>query len=720
MKTVVLAEKPSVGRDIARVLGCTQGGNGYLEGQKYIVTWALGHLVTLADPEVYDKKYQQWDLTHLPMMPDHMKLVVIGQTSKQYKVVQAQLKRTDVESVVIATDAGREGELVARWILAKSGVRKKTQRLWISSVTDKAIREGFANLKPAKAYDALYDAAVARSQADWLVGMNATRALTTKYNAQLSCGRVQTPTLALIAQREAEIQSFQTKTFYGLQLKIGQTLFTAIDKQNQSVRVFDKNVIDTLQKQLHQEHLVIEDVQTKTKKTYSPALYDLTELQRVANQRYGYSAKETLGIAQRLYEQHKLITYPRTDSRYITTDLVATLPERLGALQIGAYSTHATRLLTQTMQNQKQYVNNAKVSDHHALLPTEQRPQLSQLSDSERKIYDLIVVRFLAVLSPALEQAQTTVVASLGKQQFVAKGSRVLQSGWRAIEGNSGDTDAQLPEFKIGSSDLQYELKQTSGQTQPPSLFTEATLLSAMENPSQFVQSADKDVKTTLKATGGLGTVATRADIIEKLFNSFVIEKQGQSIKTTSKGRQLLKLVPTDLRSPILTGQWELELADIAKGTAKKEAFMTEIRAYTQALVKEIKNAEATFKHDNLSHANCPTCGKRMLEVNGKRGKMLVCQDRECGTKKRISQVTNARCPECHKKLSLHGQGEGQIFVCQCGYREKMSAFKKRKEQHGKQTKASKQDVRKYMQQQPAQKQSNAFSAAFAKLKETK
>lgn len=717
MKTVVLAEKPSVGRDLARVLNCTQGGNGYLEGKQYIVTWALGHLVTLADPELYDKKYQQWDMTQLPMLPEPMKLVVMRQTTKQFNVVQAQLKRNDVDEVIIATDAGREGELVARWILAKAGIKKKCQRLWISSVTDKAIKEGFANLKPASQYDNLYQAAVARAEADWLVGINATRALTTKYNAQLSCGRVQTPTLALIAQREAEINAFQSQQFYGLKYQFGQTNFQLLNKQGQTLRSFEQAEIADIQVNVQTTTVEVKDVQAKVKRIFAPALYDLTELQRVANQRYGYSPKETLGYTQKLYEQHKLVTYPRTDSRYLTQDLVATLPERLEALQIGDYGTFARKILAQPLQNQKQYVNDAKVSDHHALIPTEQRPQLSKLSDAERRIYDLIVQRFLAVLLPPLEQEETVVTLQAGNHILSAKGVRLVASGWRAVEGKRESTDETIGIFSV-TQQLMGTWHQTTGKTQPPAYFNEATLLSAMENPSQFVTTNDSSLKATLKTTGGLGTVATRADIIEKLFKSFVLEKQGQAIKTTSKGRQLLQLVPVDLRSPLLTGQWEQQLGQIADGTLKKATFVAEIRTYTKAVIQEIKSAEATFKHDNLSHASCPTCGKRMLEVNGKRGKMLVCSDRECGTKKRISQVTNARCPECHKKLALHGEGEGQIFVCQCGYRERMSAFKKRKEETGKHTKASRNDVQKYTQAAPPKPQSNAFSAAFAKLKQ--
>ncbi|MED0857962.1 DNA topoisomerase, partial [Bacillus pseudomycoides] len=335
-KSLVLAEKPSVARDIANVLKCNKKGNGFLEGDKYIVTWALGHLVTLADPEMYDKKYQKWNLEDLPMLPDRLKLSVIKQSGKQFNSVKSQLNRNDVNEIIIATDAGREGELVARWIIAKSKVNKPIKRLWISSVTDKAIKDGFNNLKPGKAYENLYFAAVARSEADWYIGLNATRALTTKYNAQLNCGRVQTPTVAMIAAREDEIKNFKPQVYYGIEAQTNSVKLTWQDT-NGNNRSFNKEKIDSIVKSLDKQNATVVEIDKKQKKSFSPGLYDLTELQRDANKKFGYSAKETLNIMQKLYEQHKVLTYPRTDSRYISSDIVGTLPERLKACGVGEY-----------------------------------------------------------------------------------------------------------------------------------------------------------------------------------------------------------------------------------------------------------------------------------------------------------------------------------------------------------------------------------------------
>lgn len=350
MKSLVIAEKPSVARDIAGVLHCNQKGNGILEGKEYVVTWALGHLVTLADPEEYDKKYVKWDMETLPMMPEKMKLVVIRQTSKQYQAVKAQLFRKDIGDIIIATDAGREGELVARWILDKSGCRKPIRRLWISSVTDKAIRDGFHNLKDGREYDNLYRAAVARAEADWLVGINGTRALTCRHNAQLSCGRVQTPTLAIIARREEEIRKFQPEEYYGVTLQAGGIQWTWKDTRSGSYRTFQKDRAEDIRKNISDGVLEITSVAKKPKKTYAPGLYDLTTLQREANQKYGFSAKETLNIMQRLYENHKVLTYPRTDSRYIGKDVVPTIKERLKACGTGPYRKLAGVLISKPIQ----------------------------------------------------------------------------------------------------------------------------------------------------------------------------------------------------------------------------------------------------------------------------------------------------------------------------------------------------------------------------------
>ena len=739
-KTLVIAEKPSVARDIARVMHCNKKTNNYIEGTEYIVTWALGHLVTLADPEEYGKEYQTWSMDTLPMLPKEWKLVVIKQTGKQYHAVKELLHRKDVSDIIIATDAGREGELVARWILEKAGNKKPIQRLWISSVTDKAIREGFANLRPGKDYENLYHAAVARAESDWVVGINATRALTCKYNAQLSCGRVQTPTLAMIAAREEEIRKFQPQPYYGLKATAGGVTFTWADKKSGSQRTFDKEKIEAIKKAASSGKLQISEVKKKAKQSVSPALYDLTALQREANQRFGFSAKETLNIMQRLYENHKVLTYPRTDSRYLTTDMVGTLAERLKACAVGPYKKMALKLSRQNIKGNKSFVDNSKVSDHHAIIPTEQFVQLEHMSNEERKIYDMVVRRFLSVLSPACEYEETSIKAVLGGEEFIARGNILRVPGWREayLDANGQEYDdfeeeeesgyefshtslsnggTSLPDFKEGTILSIDKLTVTDGKTKPPAYFTEGTLIAAMENPVKYLEQKDKTVIRTLGETGGLGTVATRADIIEKLFNSFLMEKKGNEIHITSKGKQLLELVPQDLKSPELTANWELRLQAIAKGKESDKKFMREIEQYTQSLIQEIKTGNGTFRHDNLTRTKCPECGKYMLEVNGKHGKMLVCQDRECGHRETLSRHTNARCPVCHKKMDLVGKGDGQRFVCVCGHKEKLSAFEDRKKKEGKG--ANKRDVNHYLKKQAKEANepiNNAFAEAFSKL----
>ncbi|MDA2512346.1 DNA topoisomerase III [Bacillus cereus] len=725
-KSVVIAEKPSVARDIARVLKCDKKGNGYLEGSKYIVTWALGHLVTLADPESYDVKYKKWNLEDLPMLPERLKLTVIKQTGKQFNAVKSQLLRKDVNEIIVATDAGREGELVARWIIDKVRINKPIKRLWISSVTDKAIKDGFANLKPGKAYDNLYASAVARSEADWYIGLNATRALTTRFNAQLNCGRVQTPTVAMIANREDEIKNFKAQTYYGIEAQTTNQLKLTWQDANGNSRSFNKEKIDGIVKGLDKHNATVLEIDKKQKKSFSPGLYDLTELQRDANKKFGYSAKETLNIMQKLYEQHKVLTYPRTDSRYISSDIVGTLPERLKACGVGEYRPLAHKVLQKPIKANKSFVDDSKVSDHHAIIPTEGYVNFSAFTDKERKIYDLVVKRFLAVLFPAFEYEQLTLRTKVGNETFIARGKTILHAGWKEVYENRFEDDdvtddvkeQLLPRIEKGDTLTVKLIMQTSGQTKAPARFNEATLLSAMENPTKYMDTQNKQLADTLKSTGGLGTVATRADIIDKLFNSFLIEKRGKDIHITSKGRQLLDLVPEELKSPTLTGEWEQKLEAIAKGKLKKEVFISEMKNYTKEIVSEIKSSDKKYKHDNISTKSCPDCGKPMLEINGKKGKMLVCQNRECGHRKNVSRTTNARCPQCKKKLELRGEGAGQIFACKCGYREKLSTFQeRRKKESG--NKADKRDVQKYMKQQKKEEEplNNPFAEALKKLK---
>ena len=724
-KILVLAEKPSVGRDIAKVLKSNVNKGAYIEGNKYVITWALGHLVGLQDPESYDEKYKTWSMETLPMLPKNMKLSVLKKTSKQFYEVKKLLNRNDIDEIVIATDAGREGELVARWIIEKAGVRKPIKRLWISSQTDKAILDGFKNLKSGSEYENLYKAAVCRAEADWIVGLNATRALTCKYNAQLSAGRVQSPTLAMIVNREEEIKNFKPKKFYTIKAKGSNITLEWINKDN-NLRIFDEDYANKIINKVQGHDGKIVSIVESPKKKFSPALYDLTELQRDANKIWGYSAKQTLSIMQRLYENHKILTYPRTDSRYISTDIVSTIPDRLKAISIGEYRMAASEILKKKINGNKSFVDNSKVSDHHAIIPTEQKPNLSNLSSEERHIYDLVVKRFLSVLMPPFEYIQTNIKADINGESFIAKGKVVKSKGWKSLydkdyseddSNEDGVREQTLP--KLNEKDIIKinKIEMNTGETKPPSRFNEGTLLSAMENPQKYVN-VNKEAAKTLNETGGLGTVATRADIIEKLFNSFVIEKRGKEIVPTSKGKQLIELVPNELKSPLLTAKWEKKLDEISKGKHNPNDFIKEMKNYAIALVEAVKGDNSKFIHDNKTGKKCPNCGKYLLEVKGKNGVMNVCQDRECGYRESVSRTTNARCPECKKKLEVRGQGEGKIYVCtgaNCNFREKASQFEKRFDKKGKVDKRELNNIMKKMKKEAEDFNNNPFAALLNK-----
>ena len=717
-KILVLAEKPSVARDLAKVLNCNQNASGCIMGSKYIVTWALGHLVTLADPEAYGNKYKSWNLEDLPMLPNKMELVVIKQTSKQFGVVKGLMNRADVDELVIATDAGREGELVARWIILKAGFKKPVKRLWISSQTDRAIKEGFANLKPGKAYDNLFYSAQSRSEADWLVGLSVTRALTCKHNAQLSAGRVQTPTLAMIVAREEEIRRFVPKDFWSITAQFNGFSVQWQDKATNQTRTFNKEQADDIVKKITGQTGEVVEVKKDMKKELPPLAYDLTELQRDANRKYSYSAKQTLNIMQKLYETHKLVTYPRTDSRYITTDIVPTLNERLKSIAVGPYAKLVQGILRNRINATNRFVDSSKVSDHHAIIPTEQFVNLSALSSEERNIYDLIVKRFIAVLSAPFEYEQTSVKLNVNGETFTARGKIVKSWGWKTVyegfgkleeDNDEEDNDQSLPDIQRGQKAKILNPRAVNGKTKPPARYTEATLLSAMEHPGKFVD--NKALKETLESTSGLGTPATRADIIEKLFNTFYVERRGKEIYPTSKGIQLIGLVPPDLKSPELTAKWEQQLALISKGSVNSNAFIGEMKNYATKLVGAVIANSEQFRHDNVTRQKCDQCGKYLLEVNGKKGKMLVCPDRECGFRKTVTVVSNARCPECHKKMEIKGEGENKSFYCVCGYREKLDAFKKRRGEQ-----VDKREVTSFLRQQDKGEAINsALADALAK-----
>ncbi len=707
-KTLILTEKPSVGREIARVLGCRRNNNGYIEGDKYIVTWALGHLVTLSEPEAYGEQYKKWSMETLPIIPEKMQLKVIPETSKQYAVVKKLLNDKDIDNVIIATDAGREGELVARWIIAKAGCKKPLKRLWISSQTDKAIKNGFNELKDGKDYYNLYMSAQARAEADWIVGFNVTRALTCKHNAQLSGGRVQTPTLAIIVRREHEIRNFRAKDYYTVRADL-DGFFATYQNENGNSQIFDKNFADDLAKKLEGAEFKVVDIKNTKKSAPPPALYDLTELQRDANKLYGMSAKQTLSVMQRLYEQYKALTYPRTDSRYLTDDIVPTLGERLAAVSVGEFSSIVSRIRSEKRVINSACINNSKVTDHHAIIPTEERADVLSMSTYEKRIYLLVVKRFLSNFFPNYEYMTIKAELSALGHRFTASGRTVIESGWRDMENIVDDDEKNeqyLPSFVRGAVFKCDSVQMKAQKTTPPSRYTEASLLSEMENPSKYI--TDRAMKSYIG--GGLGTPATRADIIEKLFSSFYIEKNGTSLIPTSKGMQLIDIVPDDLREPLLTATWEQQLEAISKGNAQRDKFIGDIKVYTEKLIDSIECDTREYIHNNLTRTPCPVCGKMMLEVKGKRGTQLVCQDRECNGRVNISMESNVRCPNCHKKMEIFGEKEKRRYVCRCGFRESVEKFHEGKKTNS----ASKGTVREYMKRQEMQQNNDESAFALA------
>ncbi|WP_310551195.1 DNA topoisomerase III [Paenibacillus glufosinatiresistens] len=667
MKTLVLAEKPSVAREIARVLDCREKQKSFMEGPRYIVTWALGHLVGLAEPEDYDKKYAVWALEDLPILPEKSRLKVLKETGGQFKAVQHLMKRADVDELIVATDAAREGELLARWIMAMAGWNKPFRRLWISSQTDKAIREGFAALKPGSEFDRLYESARCRAEADWMIGLNVTRALTTKFGAPLSAGRVQTPTLGMIMDREAEIDGFRSREYERLTADFGSWQ-AEWRGANQDARLWDKARSAELAKALEGRSGTVTGVVRSEKTEPHPLAYDLTELQRDANRRFGFSAKQTSGLLQRLYEQHKLVTYPRTDSRYLTADMTDTLKERLDSIGIGPYASLARPLLRRSLNITKRIVDDSKVSDHHAIIPTEQTVLLNELSAEERKLYDLIVRRFISLFYPPARYDAVSVTAEVNGETFTARGTTGKELGWREVYGgdlsdteegeseeeeNAASRNIRLPEIREGEGVTVRRCVLRPGRTQPPKRYTEASLLTQMEKH-------------------GLGTPATRADLIEKLVSSDTIERQGNLLHPTSKGKQLIGLVSPRLRTPELTARWESELERIARGLGKPEPFIRGIREMARELVGEVKNSQAEYKPHNVSNSHCPDCGARLLEKKTKRGKLLVCPSESCGyTRSGEKRLSGRRCPQCHKKMELKEGKAGRYVQClPCGITE--------------------------------------------------
>ncbi|MFH7817795.1 DNA topoisomerase III [Neobacillus thermocopriae] len=660
MKSLVLAEKPSVARDLARVLGCTHQHKSYIEGKQYIVTWALGHLIELKMPEHYDTKYKNWNLDDLPIIPQKMGLKVIKKTSHQFKAIEGLAKRKDIKECIIATDAGREGELVARWILEKIHWKKPIKRLWISSQTDKAIKEGFKQLKPGKQFDDLYHSAVCRAEADWLIGLNVTRALTTKYKDPLSAGRVQTPTLAMIFEREQTIQKFVPKEYWNIRADIGK--LSANWEKNNEQRLFDKSTAEHILEKVNGKKAILKQIERKKKSEPQPLPYDLTELQRDANRRFGFSAKKTLNVLQRLYEQHKLVTYPRTDSRYLTTDMMATMIDRLQGMASGYMDEVRPLFAAKGKIFARRVFNNEKVTDHHAIIPTEQRLNLSELDTDERKIYDLIARRFLTLFLPAYEYETIHATFDVEGETFTAKEKVIIDLGFKKVLGKEETVPEANGEENLVKGQAYSVRNVTIHQkwTEPPQRYTEADVLSQME---KF----------------GLGTPATRAEIIERLVETEVVERRNGRFHPTKKGKQLIELVNEELKSPELTAKWEQELERISKGKANPKTFLQKIRRQTEQLVSEIKSSEKTYRAHNLTGSKCPECNSFLKERNTKEGKFLVCSNLDCRYRRRKDpKLSNRRCPQCHKKMEMHEGKAGLYFQCRpCNIVEKAEERKK-------------------------------------------
>jgi len=641
-KTLVIAEKPSVGRDLVRVLpGAFTKSEGFLEGPEHVVTWAVGHLVQLADPDEYDDKFKKWRMADLPIVPDRFKLVVRDERSKkQMNVVKRQLGRDDVDLVVNACDAGREGELIFAYLYEKSGSHKPVQRLWLNSMTQKAIAAAFSQLRPAAELASLEAAARSRSEADWIVGMNATRAATIRlrssFDGAVSLGRVQTPTLAILARREAEIKAFKPEAYW--------TVDAVFDPVQNGPRVYEGRYHAGANPRLEtaaEAQAIVADCTgqigaiTKLEKTErkerAPLLYDLTSLQRDANSRYGFSARRTLGAAQRLYEEHKALTYPRTNSRYLTQDMIAEI-KPIAALvgERSEYAAASRYVLGLDLLPLGRVVDDAKVTDHHAIIPTrsEHHP-VDKMNEDDLRIYDLVVRRFLAVFHPEAVFENTrveTTVSAAGAEQapahvFRTRGKVMLVPGWRGVYGELPDAERsdddegreqQLPKLEQGEQVEVKEVASEEKETKPPRRYTEGALLGAMETAGKLVD--DDELREAMKDSG-IGTPATRAAIIERLLQVGYIERDGRALVVTEKGQNVIRLLGEHaLTSPDMTGEWESRLGKIETGEDSREAFMGDIVRFTEATVGELDQKLKDVRIPRANLGPCPVCSRDIVE----------------------------------------------------------------------------------------------------------
>ncbi|MBR6526213.1 MAG: DNA topoisomerase 3 [Clostridia bacterium] len=631
---VVVAEKPSVGHDIARVLGCREKGEGFVKNDKYVITWALGHLVSLCEPDEVDERYQKWRMDDLPILPENIPTKVLPKTRKQYAVVKKWLNDPETEQVICATDAGREGELIFRLIYQQAGCKKPVMRLWISSMTDEAIREGFDTLKPAQEYEGLYRSAQSRANADWLVGMNASRAFTLRFNVLLSIGRVQTPTLAILVRRYHEIANFKPEEYYTVSARFGdyQGLWfdENIKEEKLSSRIPDKEKADAIAARVKGKESKVRSVSREEKKEFAPQLYDLTSLQRDANSKLGFTADKTLKITQELYEKWKAVTYPRTDSRYLPMDMLPRAKQTLMKLP-AEYKNLVDGIPWQDgkLPFSKRIFDNAKVSDHHAIIPTTQTAPVDKLPSDLRKVYDLIARRTIAAFYPPMVYDAVRVVTACGDDLFKTTGRTVRDLGWKQVYGGEKEEEA-LPALQEGDVRKVEKAAVKKEATKPPAPHTDASLLAAMEHAGRELK--DEELREQMKGSG-LGTPATRAAIIERLVQVGYAARKGRTINATEKGVRLIAIAPDEVASPETTGKWELALHEIAENKRDTIRFMEGIRRLSAFLVDYARTTDkegdfpaeerrgsksgkrkTSAQANTVSDAVCPLCQKPVVE----------------------------------------------------------------------------------------------------------
>ena len=627
MKHLVVAEKPSVGRDIARVLQCGDKQQGFISGADYIVTWGIGHLVTNCMPEDFDPALKAWSLDALPIMPDPLPIKVISSTKKQFDIVSGLMNNPEIGDIICATDAGREGELIFRYIYQMANCTKPVQRLWISSMTPQAIREGFQQLRSDADYDNLYQSALCRSDADWLIGINCSRVYTLLGGTLLSVGRVQTPTLKILVDREKERRYFVPKKYGTLEVDFGSCKGKWFDptKEGDASYQFDESRFDEMNKlkeSLIGTEVVVSNYKTEIKKTSAPLLYDLTSLQRDANKQLGYSAKKTLSIAQDLYEKRKAITYPRTDSRCLSHDMVGTLKGRLQKLTLPPWAEGVKAAISNEKNLFGRFINDSKVSDHHAIIPTGYSCDGADWTDGEKKLFDLIARRFIAMFLPDREVEEQVLVAKDEQGNlFRASGKRVLSDGWDMISVSQSEPVQSLPDSSLGSGLYIKDVQLKAHETTPPAPHTDASLLYAMEHAGAKILPEDPEATDI-----GLGTPATRAETIEKIISRGYAKRIGKkAIVPTDAGIKLIETLPEKLTTPVMTVDWEKQLAEIGSGTKDPYSFMSDIRRLTSEIVSTAAVSH-TFGHVALGQ--CPICGGKVYE--GKAGKNYYCQNKTC------------------------------------------------------------------------------------------